>query len=155
MKILYVMVSSNIIGLIVPCYDDVKNAIKFVLIRFFFFTRDLSVTQVVEIGIYTDHLLRECEKKGKYEQCPRCSEAIGKDYDVHIKLKECNETKPNTNRCPLCHMNVPDGDKHWREHLMGVDGCVKNPRRIQALKKSKLNLNRSFLCSHLFVRSNR
>ena len=57
------------------------------------------------------------------------------DFDVHIKLKECHETKPNTTRCPLCHMNIPEGDKPWREHLMGVDGCVKNPRRIQALKK--------------------
>ena len=37
-------------------------------------------------------------------------------------------------------MNIPDGDKYWREHLTGVDGCVKNPRRIQALKKSTLNL---------------
>lgn len=64
-------------------------------------------------------------------------EAIGNDFDVHIKLKECHEAKTNTNRCPLCHMNIPEGDKPWRDHLMGVDGCVKNPRRIQALKKSK------------------
>jgi len=34
-------------------------------------------------------------------------------------------------------MNIPEGDKPWRDHLMGVDGCVKNARRIQALKKSK------------------
>lgn len=34
-------------------------------------------------------------------------------------------------------MNIPEGDKPWRDHLMGVDGCVKNPRRIQALKKAK------------------
>jgi hypothetical protein len=34
-------------------------------------------------------------------------------------------------------MNIPEGDKPWRDHLMGVDGCVKNPRRMQALKKSK------------------
>ncbi|CAF1175141.1 unnamed protein product [Rotaria sordida] len=93
--------------------------------------------QVVEIGIYIEHLLRECGKKGKYQQCPRCTEAIGHDFDVHIKLKECHEIKSNTNRCPLCHMNVPEGDKPWRDHLMGVDGCVKNPRRIQALKKKK------------------
>ncbi|CAF3183820.1 unnamed protein product [Rotaria socialis] len=93
--------------------------------------------QVVEIGIYIDHLLRECEKKGKYQQCPRCTEAVGNDYDAHIKLKECHETKANTNRCPLCHMNIPEGDKPWRDHLMGVDGCVKNARRIQALKKNK------------------
>ena len=34
-------------------------------------------------------------------------------------------------------MNIRDGEKAWKEHLMGVDGCVKNPRRIQALKKTK------------------
>ena len=54
--------------------------------------------QVVEVAIYVEHLLRECENKGKYQQCPRCSEAIGNDFDIHIKLKECHETKPNTSR---------------------------------------------------------
>ncbi len=142
MKILLVMVQKLIIGLIVQCYDDVKNAIKFVLFGIFRF--QFSVFQVVEIGIYIEHLLRECAKKGKYQQCPRCTEAIGNDFDVHIKLKECIESKPNTNRCPLCHMNIREGEKAWREHLMGVDGCVKNPRRIQALKKSINNL-RKFL----------
>jgi len=34
-------------------------------------------------------------------------------------------------------MNIREGEKPWREHLMGVDGCVKNPRRIAALKKAK------------------
>jgi hypothetical protein len=33
-------------------------------------------------------------------------------------------------------MNIPEGDKSWRDHLMGVDGCVKNPRRLPALKQS-------------------
>ncbi|CAF1036738.1 unnamed protein product [Rotaria sordida] len=93
--------------------------------------------QVVEIGIYIEHLLRECAKKSKYQQCSRCTEAIGNDFDTHIKLKECSEAKSNTNRCPLCHINIRDGEKPWREHLMGVDGCVKNPRRLQALKKNK------------------
>ncbi|CAF3682832.1 unnamed protein product [Rotaria sp. Silwood1] len=93
--------------------------------------------QVVEIGIYIEHLLRECAKKTKYQQCSRCTEAIGTDFDAHIKLKECSEAKPNTNRCPLCHMNIREGEKPWREHLMSIDGCVKNPRRLQALKKNK------------------
>ena len=53
----------------------------------------ILVYQVVEIGIYIEHLLRECAKKGKYQQCPRCTEAIGNDFDVHIKLKECSEIK--------------------------------------------------------------
>ncbi|CAF3325835.1 unnamed protein product [Rotaria socialis] len=93
--------------------------------------------QVVEVGIYIEHLLRECQKKSKYQQCSRCTEAIGNDFDAHVKLKECVETKPNTNRCPLCHMNIREGEKPWRDHLMGADGCVKNPRRLQALKKNK------------------
>jgi hypothetical protein len=95
------------------------------------------------VGIYIDHLLRECEKKGKYQQCARCTEAIGQDYDVHIKLKECHEAKPRTTRCPLCHMNIPDGDEPWRDHLTGPDGCMKNPRRIQALKKSSISIRKS------------
>jgi hypothetical protein len=33
-------------------------------------------------------------------------------------------------------MNIREGEKFWREHLMDVEGCVKNPRRTQALKKS-------------------
>jgi hypothetical protein len=143
------MVSKHIIGQLVQCYDDVKNAIKFVLL--YFHLKTLLVYQVVEIGIYIEHLLRECAKKGKYQQCPRCTEAIGNDFDVHIKLKECSESKPNTNRCPLCHMNIREGEKAWRDHLMGADGCVKNPRRIQALKKSNFILIKiSFLILFLF-----
>jgi hypothetical protein len=56
---------------------------------------------------------------------------------MHVKSKECAEAKPNTNRCPLCHMNIRDNDKDWRNHLMGVDGCTKNARRLQALKRSE------------------
>lgn len=99
--------------------------------------------QVIELALYIEHLLNECDKKGKYQQCPRCNEPIGSDYDVHVRLKECHETKSNTSRCPLCHMNIPEGDEPWREHLMGADGCVKNPRRLQALKKSRIYKNRS------------
>src|SRR5215475_12112179 len=117
MKILFVMVSKHIIGQIVRCFDDVKNAIKFVFFSYIFILYS-SALQVVEIGIYIEHLLRECAKKGKYQQCPRCTEAIGNDFDAHVKLKECYEAKPNTNRCPLCHMNVREGEKPWRDHLM-------------------------------------
>jgi len=48
-------------------------------------------------------------------------------------------------------MNIPEGDKPWRDHLMGVDGCVKNARRIQALKKSK-NKIYSIFCIIFFLR---
>ena len=143
MKILYAMVSNNTTGLHVQCYGDVKNAIRFVRsfrspnVCFLFFNQS-CLFQVVEVAIYVEHLLRECENKGKYQQCPRCSEAIGNDFDIHIKLKECHETKPNTSRCPLCHMNIPEGDEAWRNHLMGADGCVKNSRRGSELKQSNV-----------------
>ncbi|CAF0768941.1 unnamed protein product [Adineta ricciae] len=93
--------------------------------------------QVIEIGIHIEHLLRECEKKGKYQQCPRCTEAIGHDFDNHIKSKQCIEAKPNTNRCPLCHANVREGEKYWRDHLMGPNGCTENPRRLKATTKNR------------------
>lgn len=98
--------------------------------------------QVIEIGIHIEHLLRECEKKSKYQQCPRCTEAIGHDFDNHIKSKQCIEAKPNTNRCPLCHTNVREGEKYWRDHLMGPNGCAENPRRLKATTKSIMISNR-------------
>jgi hypothetical protein len=48
-------------------------------------------------------------------------------------------------------MNIREGDKPWRDHLMGVDGCVKNSRRLQALKTSNLNNNEHKKCLY-FVR---
>ncbi len=52
-----------------------------------------------------------------------------------------NVMKLNRIQIDVHHMNIPDGDKPWRDHLMGADGCVKNPRRIQALKKSNKKIN--------------
>ena len=137
-KISFATASNSITGRIVRCYADVKSAIKCVSPTSIATSHPaLSLAQVVEIGIYIDHLLRECEKKVKYQQCSRCTEAIGSDYDVHIKIKECHEAEPHTNRCPFCHMNIAEGDEPWRDHLMGPDGCVRNPRRMPALKNSK------------------
>ncbi|CAF1448145.1 unnamed protein product [Didymodactylos carnosus] len=92
---------------------------------------------VIEIATLIDHLLSECTNHEKYSQCLRCNEAILKtEYEKHTKLKECLEAKPNTNRCPLCHNNIDsNGEQSWREHLMSVDGCVRNPRRELAIKK--------------------
>ena len=47
-------------------------------------------------------------------------------------------------------MNIREGEKPWREHLMGANGCVKNPRRTQALKKSKHCLFFSFFEHFLY-----
>ena len=46
---------------------------------------------MVEIAGLTEHLLTECESKGKYSKCPRCTEAILKsEFDEHVKAKACN-----------------------------------------------------------------
>ncbi|CAF0816816.1 unnamed protein product [Didymodactylos carnosus] len=102
-------------------------------------TRCKECNQVIEIATQIDHLLSECTNHEKYSQCLRCNEAILKtEYEKHTKLKECHEAKLNTNRCPLCHNNIDsNGEQSWRDHLMSVDGCVKNPRRELAIKKNK------------------
>ncbi|KAK3104885.1 hypothetical protein FSP39_012411 [Pinctada imbricata] len=95
-----------------------------------------SGKQVVEIASYTEHLLTECEAKGNYAKCPRCSEAIPKsEFDEHVAIKSCNPSKQGTNHCPLCHQNIGSGEDGWKNHLMGRDGCKQNPRRLLALNK--------------------
>lgn len=102
--------------------------------------------QVVEISGLTDHLLEECSAKNKYSKCRRCQEAIPKrDYDVHVKLRTCNPAKPDKsgNRCPLCHKNISVGDKSWKTHLMGKNGCEHNPRRKQYDKRTVDKMKKS------------
>ena len=39
--------------------------------------------------------------------------------------------------CPLCHLNFPDGDESWKNHLMGKDGYKHNSRCTSAFNKGK------------------
>lgn len=49
--------------------------------------------QIVEIATLTEHLLTECEFRGKYRQCPRCRDAIlDRDFDSHTAAKRCKAT---------------------------------------------------------------
>ncbi|MEQ2259004.1 hypothetical protein XENORESO_005375 [Xenotaenia resolanae] len=47
--------------------------------------------QVVEIASLTEHLLRECENRSKFSQCPRCSEAVLTEVlTCHVQGSNCN-----------------------------------------------------------------
>lgn len=89
--------------------------------------------QIIEVATQNEHLLGECQFKNNYKQCPRCSEAVnittGQDNDFHFKLKKCIPLEKNTNKCPLCHLNIGFGEDNWKEHLMSSNGCSKNERR--------------------------
>ncbi|XP_067946532.1 centrosomal protein of 104 kDa-like [Watersipora subatra] len=96
--------------------------------------------QVVEIAGLTEHLLTECEAKGTYSKCPRCTEAIPKtEFDEHVKAKACNPADPKKSHCPLCHQNIPAGDNSWTDHLMTnmASACKGNPRRHNNNYKNK------------------
>ena len=47
--------------------------------------------QVVEIALYDDHFLSECDRDDVYKRCERCLHAIPEDkYAYHLKAKKCN-----------------------------------------------------------------
>lgn len=91
--------------------------------------------QVIEIAAQSDHLLTECEFKSNYKKCPRCSESVNtqstQETEYHFKLKQCLPIQDGFNKCPLCHLNIQQGEDSWKEHLMGTakDSCTKNSRK--------------------------
>ncbi|XP_030210334.1 centrosomal protein of 104 kDa isoform X2 [Gadus morhua] len=88
--------------------------------------------QVVEIASLTEHLLGECESRARFSQCPRCSEALPtQELARHAQGPACNPPAPGkgSNHCPLCHNNFIPGEKAWKAHLMGREGCKQNSRR--------------------------
>lgn len=92
--------------------------------------------QVVEVSGLTEHLLTECEAKGNYSRCHRCTEAVlTPELDDHLKSPNCNPNEIQKIHCPLCHQNIPQSENDWMDHLMGDDGCKQNPRRVAALSR--------------------
>ncbi len=80
---------------------------------------------------YNNHMLEECGKKSEFKQCKRCKEAIDATmYDGHVKENKCNPGKNinASNRCPLCHSDIPPGDRGWYSHLI-KDLCPKNKHK--------------------------
>lgn len=90
--------------------------------------------QVVEIASLTEHILTECLSKDNFERCERCFEAVPhKKFDHHLQMKACNAAKPEkvANHCPLCHQNFSPGEEGWKQHLMGEERCLGNPRGVK------------------------
>ncbi|KAI4824228.1 hypothetical protein KUCAC02_012754 [Chaenocephalus aceratus] len=95
--------------------------------------------QVVEIASLTEHLLGECESRSRFSQCPRCSEAVApEDLTRHVQGPACNApiSGKGSNHCPLCHNNFIPGEKAWKAHLMGREGCKQNSRRTAVSQRN-------------------
>ncbi|KAF1390763.1 hypothetical protein PFLUV_G00061420 [Perca fluviatilis] len=96
--------------------------------------------QVVEIASLTEHLLGECESRSKFSQCPRCSEAVPtEDLTRHLHGPACKSSisGKGSNHCPLCHNNFMPGEKAWKAHLMGREGCKQNSRRTAVSQRTQ------------------
>ncbi|XP_059189170.1 centrosomal protein of 104 kDa [Centropristis striata] len=96
--------------------------------------------QVVEIASLTEHLLGECESMSKFSQCPRCSEAVAtEELTRHVQGPACNPPilGKGSNHCPLCHNNFMPGEKAWKAHLMGREGCKQNSRRTAVSQRTQ------------------
>ena len=97
------------------------------------FTKCPKCEHNIEVKRLNVHLLYECVMKSNYKLCKRCKEAISTEvYDVHIKENRCNPAKnPNSsNRCPLCHKDIPPSDKGFYTHL-AVVGCESQSRKVK------------------------
>ncbi|XP_029011867.1 centrosomal protein of 104 kDa isoform X2 [Betta splendens] len=96
--------------------------------------------QVVEIAGLTEHLLGECERRLRFSHCPRCSEAVAtEDLARHVQGPACNPpiSGKDSNHCPLCHNNFSPGEKAWKAHLMGREGCKQNSRRTAVTQRTQ------------------
>ena len=51
-------------------------------------------------------------------------------YEAHVKDNKCNPGKNinASNRCPLCHSDIPPGERGWFTHLV-KDLCPKNKKK--------------------------
>lgn len=77
------------------------------------------------------HLLNKCQYKSNFKMCKRCREAVDiQDYETHSKELACFQSKSKNqfNRCPLCHRDIPPGDKGWAQHLV-KEGCVHQVKK--------------------------
>ncbi|GLH11379.1 Blast:Centrosomal protein of 104 kDa, partial [Gryllus bimaculatus] len=95
--------------------------------------------QVVEIALFSQHLLEECDMKHLYKKCERCTEAVLADFfDEHVSSVDCTAAEATSvaNHCPLCHTNIPPWEDGWRQHLVGLP-CPNHPRKKHIKHRSK------------------
>jgi len=95
--------------------------------------RTHATPQIIEIATRTEHLLRECEHKDEFTQCPHCGDAVAsRALASHQASPVCRPLRggPGSQRCPLCGEEVSggaSGKDGWAVHLLDV-GCPANPR---------------------------
>lgn len=85
--------------------------------------------QVIELATLNDHLLHECAKKVRYEECPDCHFAmLPRELEKH-RLTPCRRTDARET-CRLCLGHIqPDDEWAWQKHYLTKGGCPKNPRK--------------------------
>lgn len=85
---------------------------------------------IIEIININSHLLTECTDKSEYTECQECHEAVLKtELEAHEAEGLCRPVKPNSMRCPLCHMDIaPLSIEMWRNHIL-VKQCPNNERK--------------------------
>ena len=67
--------------------------------------------QVVEIMTMNQHLIEECEKRGKFSK------------------RFIGDLEENMDKCPLCQVVIaPLTETGWKRHIVRGKGCPKNPR---------------------------
>ena len=73
--------------------------------------------QVVELCSLTTHLLSQCAQQRRFQQCPRCKQAVLiEHYSSHTDTQRCvdveEEGAGDIGRvCPLCYSKIAFGDK--------------------------------------------
>ena len=90
-------------------------------------------SQIIEIATLQEHLLDECERKGDFEPCPNCGDAIlARDLDAHTRARKCKPLPDASvaSRCPLCSKDILPDKRGWVTHLID-EGCLKNPRNAK------------------------
>ena len=88
--------------------------------------------QIIEISLFNQHLLEECDHKKTQHKCPRCKESIqANEFKQHIEDMSCLPHQPANigNRCPLCHQDISPGGSGWKDHLVDK-GCPNNERTM-------------------------
>lgn len=85
----------------------------------------------VEVRLLNQHLVSQCNKKAEVKICKRCKEPIDMLlFNEHLKSNDCNPAKNinSSNRCPLCHLDIPPFDKGFVNHLVN-EKCQKQNRK--------------------------
>jgi len=97
------------------------------------FTNCLKCNLNLEVRLLNHHLLSDCNKKSENKLCKRCKEPVDTNsYEEHLKSNNCIPAKNlnSSNRCPLCHKDIPPYDKGFVQHLVN-DKCSKQTRNNQ------------------------